>query len=519
MYCVECGNEYGGAVQYCPEDGFSLRKHTNFSAVAELAKHCRSCGDAVTGGANYCGSCGTSSAAPAIKLAKSRPAAQGRSVGSAYEEDTIAAFTNKNAWIDKVKPGAMLAGISLVLAFAVSFIVKLVLENLIRSAAAGTEAAIFMEMMNVSVVKVLLALHMVFPSISAGAPEAFGFGMDFSLKFGLFFLPLLLGIAFALGGYLFAKYLGTSNHLTMLQTAVAGGLMYAIVVSVFALFSRESSGFGGMGGMGMDIPEISASVSYPFFTVLFFSFLLFTIFTYAGSLGALLPSKVSSPQLPEFQAVHWGLGAFAVNYLILTVIGYIYVRNTSFTKSLLFEEPESATLINFLSMQFGAYFTSIAHFGALNFQLNLPDFLYGIVGPELSELPVNGSLWLFASSGGPLFDEFFFTGFPFLLSLSFLVPVAVIAFFAYKFRSAVSMSDNKLILIFSSAYALSAAISTLFSRFVLDGGTGALGMQAGGSFVIATPMIQTFIGAFVIAALTLFITLKFFTGNKQQTAF
>lgn len=517
MYCVECGNAYGGAVQYCPEDGYSLRKHTNFTAFAETVKHCRSCGDNVTGG-NYCGSCGTSAAAPTVKAAKSSNGAD-RKKESADAEETLAAFKDKSAWIAQLKPGAMLAGMTLLLALITSFIVKIIIERGLAGAAEGTEAAMVVEMLNVSAVKVLLALHTIFPSLSASSPEAFGLDFNISFSLGLFFLPLLLGISFAAAGFLFAKFIGTANHVTMLQTALAGGVIYAFVLGVIALFAGERSGFGGLGGMGMDIPEVSASLTYPFFSVLFFGFILFVLFTYAGSLGALLPSKVSAQRLPEFQAVHWGLGIFAVNYLVLTVIGYIYARNTSFTQTLLLEEPESAGLINILSMQFGAYFTSIAHFGALNFQLNVPDFLYDFGGAELRDLPVNGSLWLFASSGGPLFDEFFFTGFPFLLSITFLVPIAVIALFAYKFRASIQMNDNKLIAIFSSVYATSAVISTLFSRMVLDAGTGAMGMQTGGTFVIAAPMIQTFIGAFVIAALTLFIILKFLIGDKVQNAF
>ncbi|UCZ52730.1 hypothetical protein LGQ02_18395 [Bacillus shivajii] len=484
MHCVHCGNAFSPNTQYCPNDGYLLRKNQGKTAVqAHQASHCRSCGTSLSNQENYCTDCGTSSYTQKIQTSKTSGTTHEKRQAAMSDQVNFQELSNISSWMSHLKPAGILAGVSVIFVFILSLIVSNRIASAVQTGDPMMDAFIEPQLLNT-----LLILHTVPFSFWGEALDFFGGSMSMSFRIGLIIAILLVGLMLMIAGFIVSKFQASMSQLSLIQTTLLGAAFYGLFLAILSLFVSQSHG-GSMGDFSMEV-----SFSFSFFASLFFGFILFTFFTFLGaSIEKRVTSGVSSSDNVSFP-IKLSVIAFSISFAVILLFTTIYAWNSEAITEL--REFEGSGLAFLIATQFAAYMVSLAHFSP--FQLNI----FGI--EEHAK-----SIWLFSSeSRNEMLAELGLARFDIPLMMMFLVPIAIFVLLGRKLKEVYRSENIQALLIASVTYAVCMGTFAMLTKVELSGGLGILGGGLDGNISAGFPIIRTFIISFLFAAIFTFVGMK-----------
>ncbi|MBS4174248.1 zinc ribbon domain-containing protein [Bacillus sp. FJAT-49736] len=501
MYCNTCGHLNGKHDMYCSNDGTLLRKQDmKMDIHPNGGVFCSSCGTKTSNEDLYCSSCGQSLVTTKVQT---RGGLSDISWTKTTEINVPAArkllsfpLDIKNSLIST----AIALGVVVIFALVLMLGAKSIMNNLMSEGMQGMELSDMMSELEyntdtdlpkldsiVGFTDFVMAEHLQIPKIVAkvqGSSILDVGHFNGSVKIGIGMLIYIIGPF--LGLFIAGLYIGrqkvTKTITEKLYQALSIGICYAIILSIFSLFS----GFSKKMSISEDGLHMSfhLGVNYSFFGVLITSLLFGVFFSFLGILFS-VNFKRTTGNLREIstygQAFHQGFAVFyrgfglcaLVCIIGLSIWGAKYNVFDYLEQHIDFLTVSKMKVFYYLTLglQFGLYIWSLLHIAPLSFGTNIGGdngtLTYQIFSGFKGTGAADQDYWMLENALSTHNIDLY-------LKLAIIIPIALFLYAGFRMAKSASFSWKSIVL-FALVYSLFMSIAAGYTNMEMGlsfSGTG-----------------------------------------------
>lgn len=398
MFCKNCGTENSDNSIYCANDGVLLNHFDSyFRLEKEQIKFCKACSNENEMDALYCTSCGRSLQKPVKKSFFSTKQSTQNSTNATNQINTYEGFSSLLT-VDNLLHSLKFAGIVFAIMFVFSFIISKVINKAFIDSLGVDDpffGGIFDSLKLIGTTDILMASHLININYVA---ELIGF-FEGSLKTsgGMIIFLIIPAIAMVITGFVLTKLKPNLSVTDRLYSSLSIAIIYAAIIGFFGIFSGVSFSVEDPNGI---FPASTISANYSFIEAFIKSFLIGIIFITLGSLITI--PKGEGSNVKYVRSVGRAIVSTVLGIALMMIISNVVIGDKLSEEADL-PKPMATALTN----QFGGYFWNLAHFGKLNFVLNVYDeedieASYSILGGAKASEEEEGFKIAFKNSFGSL---------------------------------------------------------------------------------------------------------------------